>query len=156
MLLSREAQEIFCGQVDEWFQTHGQKPVTRDTRCEMLIKVWRYLYAVPRGPVHRNPSSKQRDKPAPLPARKPPLFSHGWAGASAVTSWSHRRRGWGWGWGWGERTKRDVWIWSADVTVSSQCRGGGGGCGSLEVMCARIINLNTIKKLRGIKATVMR
>lgn len=124
MLLSREAQTIFCDHVDGWFQPHGQKPWTHDTRCEMLIKAWRYLYAVPRGPMHKNTSSKQRDKPAPLPARKPPLFCHGWAGASVVTSRSHRRRGWVWGWGGENETWRVNLVCGRDSELPVQ-RGRG-------------------------------
>lgn len=46
-LLSWEALEIFCDCVDGWFQPHAPKLVMRDTRCETLIKVSRYLYALP-------------------------------------------------------------------------------------------------------------
>lgn len=46
-LLSWEAPEIFCDCVDGWFQPHAPKLVMRDTRCETLIKVSRYLYALP-------------------------------------------------------------------------------------------------------------
>lgn len=38
----------------------------------------------------------------------------------------------------------------------SELPGKRGRLWEFGVMCARIINLNTIKKLRGIKATVMR
>lgn len=144
-LLSWEAPEIFCDCVAGWFQPHAPKLVMRDTRCETLIKVSRYLYALPWDLMHRNTSSKQCDKLTPLPQMRP------WLLCQERPPWpqGHRKKR-------GEISQKTlIETLHVDLDVRASCQ-WGGGLWELAVMCARIINLNTIKKLRGIKATVMR
>lgn len=123
-LLSWEAPEIFCDCVDGWFQPHAPKLVMRDTRCETLIKVSRYLYALPWDLMHRNTSSKQCDKLTPLPRMRPWLLCHDRAGASALTSRSQ------------EKKRRNLAENSVieplhvDLDARASCQWRGGGCGS--------------------------
>lgn len=128
-LLSWEAPEIFCDCVDGWFQPHAPKLVMRDTRCETLIKVSRYLYALPWDLMHRNTSSKQCDKLTPLPRMRPWLLCHDRAGASALTSRSQEKRG--------EISQRTLWlnlymwIWMRERAASEE----GGAVGVSSHVC---------------------